>query len=160
SRTQGANEISRSKFLKVEGIRSSRSPEGESVDVLSAVAHHRAIIRYAEEAGWPVRNNLNASVPNFEGAVELDLHLLMLPTNFPRIGIGEQVVGMLPLPAIHERLAEHAVLITEAITGGGQLHGGHRVEETRSKPAQTSVAQTGIRFLLDQFEPIDAFLLD
>src|SRR5262245_49442890 len=146
SPTQCTDEISGAEFLKVEIIRSSRSPEAESIDGFSSVAYHRTIVRYAKQAGWPIRSDLNASVPNPEGAVQLDFHFFVRALNLPRIAIAQPVIGILSLPAIHKRLAKHAVLVAEAITGGRKLHGGHGVEEARREATQTSVSQTGIRF--------------
>src|SRR5262249_22714913 len=72
SPTQCADKIAHAKFLKVEVIRSSCSPEAKGVDGFSSVAYDRAIVRYAEQARWPIPNDLNASIPNLEGAVQLD----------------------------------------------------------------------------------------
>ena len=57
-------------------------------------------------------------------------------------------------------LLEHAVLIAQTVARGWELHRGHRVEEARRETAQASVPQARIRFLLDQFKPIDTFFLN
>jgi hypothetical protein len=52
------------------------------------------------------------------------------------------------LPAVLDGLLEHTVLITEAITHGGNFHCRHRIEEASSQTPKPSIAQTGIGFLL------------
>ena len=84
---QCAYKVAGAEFLKIEVIGRSRGPEPKSVDGLSTVANHGTIVRYAEQAGWPVRNDLNTSVPQFEGTVELDFHFLVRAGDLPRIAV-------------------------------------------------------------------------
>src|SRR6266498_577933 len=160
SPAESAYEISCAEFLKIEVIWHSRSPESEGVDCFSSIAHYRTIKRYAEQARRLVRNHNDVPIPHFEAAIQLDLHLLVGVSNLPWISVAQPVVWLLPLPTIHKRLSKHAVFVAQTITCGGKLHGGHRVEEARRQAAQASVPQTSIRFLLNQFKPVDSFFFD
>ena len=40
------------------------------------------------------------------------------------------------------------------------MHRGHGIEEAGREPTEASVSQARIRFLLDQFKPVDTFFLD
>src|SRR5262245_32016935 len=64
------------------------------------------------------------------------------------------------LPAVLYRLFEDAVFIPQAVAHSWDLHGGHRVEKASRQTSQTTVAQTRVGLLLQQFEPIEVLLLD
>ena len=105
-------------------------------------------------------DDLEIPPSQLKGAVQLHFHLLMRPGNLPGIGVAKPIVGVFLLPAIHDGLFEHAVLVAQAIAGCRKLHGGHRVQEAGRESAQASVAQARVRFLFDQFEPIDTLCID
>ena len=74
--------------------------------------------------------------------------------------MAKPIVGGLLLPSIHDGLLEHAVLVAQAIASSGELHGGHRIEETCRQPAEAAVTQARIGFLLEQLQPVDVFILN
>src|SRR5262249_44974076 len=78
----------------------------------------------------------------------------------PWVTVAQPVVGIFLLPAVYKRLPKHAVLISQTITGRRKLHSSHRVEKAGSESAKTSVAETCVRLLLDQFEPVNTVLFD
>src|ERR1700678_2444875 len=82
----------------------------------------------------------------------------MLSFNFPGIHVPEPIVRILLLPAIHHRLAKHAVLVAQSIARGWELHGSYRIQEAGSETTEAAVPQTRIRFLLDEFKPIDTLV--
>src|SRR5215472_11977107 len=84
----------------------------------------------------------------------------MRASNLPWVTVAQPVVGIFLLPAIHKRLSKHAVLVSQTIASCRKLHGSHRVEETGSESAKTSVPKACIRLLLDQFKPVETFLFD
>src|SRR5467141_777403 len=84
----------------------------------------------------------------------------MRPGNLPGIAVAEPVVWILLLPAVHYGLSEHAVLVTQTIACGWELHRGHRIEEACSEAPQASIPKARIWFLLDQFKPVDTFFLN
>src|SRR5277367_3892487 len=160
SLAESSDKVAGTKFLEIEVVGRGRGPEPESVDRLSAVAHYGAIERYADQARRFTRNYVKCSVSQLEGTVQLDFHFLVRAGDLPRIAVPQPIVGVLLLPAVRDGLLEHTVLVAQTITRGGELHGGHRVEETSCQAAQTSISQTSIGLLFDQFKPIDAFLLN
>src|SRR5215472_9507390 len=158
--TQRAHKIAGTKLLKIEIIGSSRGPEAQSVDRLSSVTHDWAIERYSEQDRRTIWDHFKTSVSHLETAVQLDFDFLMRASNFPWVTVAHPVVRIFLLPAVHKRLSKHAVLVSQTVASCRKLHGSHRVEEAGSESAKTSVAKAGVRFLLDQFKPVDTFLFD
>jgi len=56
----------------------------------------------------------------------------------------------LDLPAVDDGLAEHAVVVADAVAIAGDAQRGHAVEKARGQPPQTAVAQRGIRLQIGQ----------
>ena len=75
-------------------------------------------------------------------------------------GRRSQLSGLLPLPAVLDRLPEHAVLVAEPVAHGGQLHRRHRVEEAGREPPEAAVAEAGVGLLLEEAEPVEVLLRD
>ena len=71
----------------------------------------------------------------------------------------QPVVRTFTLPAVFDRLLEHAIFVAESVAHRRQLHRRHRVEETSSKPPEAAISQAGIRLLFQQREPIEVSLL-
>ena len=86
--------------------------------------------------------------------VELHLDGFVGPRHFPRVGPGEPVVGLFVLPAVADGLPENAVFVAQAVAHAGNAERRHRIEETRRQPAQSAVAETGVRLLLDDLQRI------
>ena len=75
-------------------------------------------------------------------------------------GRRSQLSGLLLLPAVLDGLLEHAVLISQAVADGRELHGGHRVQEACCQTSEPAVTQAGIGFLLEHSEPIEFLVFD
>ena len=58
------------------------------------------------------------------------------PLDLPRVAEVEPVIRLLVLEAVDDRLAEHAVLVADAVAPGGQVEGGHGVEEAGGEAAE------------------------
>src|SRR5215469_2336568 len=157
---ESADEISSTELFKIKIIRGSRGPKTKRVDCLAAVTNHRTIEWYSEQARWLVWNHLEVPVLQFKSHVQFDFYSLVSATDLPWVAIAEPVIRVLLLPSIGKRLSKHPVFVAKAIAGRRKLHGSHRVKETGRQSAQASVAQTSIRLLLDQFEPVDALVLN
>src|SRR5262249_27539362 len=69
SLTQRSDEVCGAEFLKVEVIWCCRSPEPESVDRLSSIAHDRAIKRYADQTRRAPGNYCEITSSQYEGTV-------------------------------------------------------------------------------------------
>ena len=61
---------------------------------------------------------------------------------------------MLDLPAVLDLLAEHAVLVAQAVADRRDLERGQRVEKAGGQPAQPAVAQPRVGLLLEQGVPV------
>ena len=81
---------------------------------------------------------------------EPDLNGLVRTSDLPRVLATQPVVGLFVLPAVLDRLLEHAVFVAQPITHSRKLHRCHRVEEARRQTPEPAVSQAGIGFLLEQ----------
>ncbi len=88
-------------------------------------------------------------VPEFlDMSVKADLYAFFRHRLHPDFPTRKPEIGQLRLPAVHQLLAEDAVLIAQGIPRGGVALCGQGVQEAGGKPAQPAVAQPGVRFLL------------
>src|SRR5262249_54863738 len=110
-----ADEFAVAERLKVEVVRGGRFPETQRVDRLSAVADYRPIVGDADETRWAARDDPQFAGARLERTVELDFDLLMRPGDLPRIGAAQPIIGLLPLPAVLQRLFEDPVFISETV---------------------------------------------
>ena len=137
-----------------------RIPKPQWGDGVGAVARYQDVVRNAIRL-TPARprrpvlaallrlNPFNTSAkPNRDRAV--------IPNDLPRVSFLEPGVGVFDLPAVFEVLAEHPVVVTQAVTVGGVVEGRQRIEEARCQPAETAVAETGVRLLFDDGVEVEA----
>src|SRR5215475_1958810 len=90
-----------------------------------------------------------------ERAAEMDGHGLERPRDLPRVGPRQPAVHLLVLPAVAERLLEHAVLVAKARSHARKCERRHRIEKTGGEPPKASVAETGVGFRVEDVERID-----
>jgi hypothetical protein len=133
-------------------------PEPQGIDGLAAEADNRSVERDADQRRGAAGNQFHFAPVHLERATELDLHGFAGTSHLPRILMVQPVVRIFALPAVLDRLPEHAVLVAQAIARRRQLHRSHRIEEAGGEPSEAAVAQAGIGFLLDQPEPVEAGL--
>ncbi len=76
----------------------------------------------------------------------------------PGVAIAQPVVRLLHLAATLDALAEHAVLVADAVAHARQSEGGHGVEEAGGEPSQPAVAQPGLVLGLAQHLEVDTDL--
>src|SRR5580692_5985192 len=157
---QRTHKIASAKFLKIEEIRCTGGPEAESIDRLPTVPYNWTIEGNSEQAGWPIGNHLEPSIPQLEAAAQLNFHFLVLASDLPWVTVAQPIVGTFLLRSIHKRLPEHSVLVAQTVARRRKLHGGHRIQKARGEPSQAAITKTGIRFLLDQLKPVDSFFFD
>ena len=155
---QGADEIAAAEFLEVEEIGRAGGPEPERVDGLAPVAHHRAIVRDADQAGRPADDCAQAAAVHLERAVQPDFHLLVRACDFPGVRPAQPVVRLFALPAVLDGLPEDAVFVAQPVAHGRELHRGHGVKEAGRQAPQPSIAQAGVGLLFEQLEPIEVLL--
>ncbi len=73
------------------------------------------------------------------------------PLEFPGVAEAQPLVGIFLLPALRNDLAEQPEIITDAVTDRGDCQRRHAFHEARGKPAETAIAERGIRFAFAQF---------
>ncbi len=83
-------------------------------------------------------------------AVELDAAGMLGPFQLPGVALAQPVIGLLDLAAVLDALAEHAVLVADAVAHHRQLQGGATIEEAGRQPAEAAVAETGVVLVVDQ----------
>ena len=81
------------------------------------------------------------ALDHFDPAAETDGVIHFRPFEFPRIAVGEPVLGRLLLPAAANDLAEQAVIVADAVTVRGDAERRHAVHETSGEAAETAVAE-------------------
>jgi len=75
--------------------------------------------------------------------------------DFPGTTLLEPVIRLFHLVALHDVLLEDAKLVADAITVSGISLCGQRIHKTGGQAAQTSVAESHIRFLFhDVFQAV------
>ena len=84
-------------------------------------------------------------------AVEPNRFRVFRSFDFPRIAVSQPVVGRFDLVTVFDFLMEHAVFVANAVTHHGKGKVRAAVKEARCEPPQTTVAQTSIMFLIDDF---------
>jgi hypothetical protein len=57
-------------------------------------------------------------------------------------------------------LSEDAVLVPQAVPGGGKGHRRHRIEEACRETSEPAVPKSGVGFLLEERGPVDVLLPD
>src|SRR3989475_5579221 len=103
---------------------------------------------------------MEGAATHLERAVQGDLDTLIRTCDLPWVRASQPVVRTLPLPAVLDRLPEHAVLVAHPVAHRGQLHRRHRVEEARSESAEAAVAEASVGLLLEQAHPVEVLLRD
>jgi hypothetical protein len=78
----------------------------------------------------------------------------------PRIAFGHPIVRTLHLPAVHNFLSEHTVLIADAVTPGRKIQAGEGLDEAGRQTAQSAVTQSGVWFGLLRRIQIQAHVLE
>ena len=101
-------------------------------------------------------NDAQRAAANVERAGEPHLHRFIGPRDFPRIGPRQPMVRLLALPAVAHCLLEDAVFVAQPAAHARNAERGHRIEKTRRQPAQSSIAQAGIRLLFDNIERVNS----
>ena len=146
----GAEEVAAAELEEVEVLVRGRPPEPQRVDGLAAVADDRPIVGNASEDRRQVRHHDQPPVLHLERAVERHLDGLPVADHLPGVGMAQPVVRVLDLAAVVDLLAEHAVLVAQAVADGRDLQRGQRVDEAGGQPAEAAVAQAGVGLFLGE----------
>ena len=134
-------------------------PQPQDIALLGAVAGNLHIPGHRQHGGI-------AGVLDGVGAVGIP-HILYLAAEADLLGlihVGDEpggtkfhpVVGQLLLPAVDDLLFEEAQLVADGVAGDGDVQGGGGIQIAGGQPAQTAVAEAGIRLLLKKIGGLEA----
>ena len=101
-----------------------------------------------------------SSPAEFERATQTDFHLLIGTSHFPRVRRAKPVVRHFLLPSVLNGLPEYAVLISQAVAHGRELHRGGRFHEAGCQPPKPAVSQARIGFLLQYLERVQFLVFE
>ena len=136
-------------------------PGAQEVDLGAVVAHHGDVVGHGLH-GLVVQvaeHHAPALLGHLHAAAEVHLHGVLGMGDLPDVALGQPVVRHLHLIAVHQLLAEQAVLIADGAAHGGQLQRGQAVQEAGRQAAQAAVAQAGLRLFLEHHGAVDAQLV-
>mmetsp|Transcript_15868 Transcript_15868/g.40296 ORF Transcript_15868/g.40296 Transcript_15868/m.40296 type:complete len:476 (+) Transcript_15868:1271-2698(+) len=136
-------------------------PQAQVDRVRRAVSRDGVVVRHGVHllGGIPHKDLPPILLARADMAVEADWIRHVRPLNLPRIAEREPVVGILALKAVLYRLAEHAVLVAQAVSPCGEILRRHRVQEARRKSPEPSISERGVALsLLDDLEVVAELL--
>src|SRR5690348_4181765 len=96
-------------------------------------------------------NNLSA---------EADLIGRLPALELPGIAVCQPVLGELDLPALAHFLAEHTVLIADAVAIGWDPERRHRIHEARGEATKAAIAERRIGLEIDEVAEVDIEVLE
>src|SRR5262249_18627989 len=105
---EGTHEVAVAELLEVEVVLCRGGPEAQGIDGLPPVAAAGPIERYADQGRGPARDGVEGTATHLERAVQATLEPVLWAGDLPRVRTTEPVVRVLPLPAVLDRLPEHA----------------------------------------------------
>jgi len=95
-----------------------------------------------------------------QAPTKADLVMHLVTREFPDVERREPVIGSFDLLAVDDALLEHAVVVTDAIAKTGDAQRRHRIEKTRGEPPQTTIAERGIGFGIEDLVQIDLHFIE
>ena len=134
--------------VHVEIVGAVRLPEAEGVHARVVIARDEHVARHGDDG--LITHELAVIVAELipvrlDAAAEANLHGVLIARDEPALGRGAPIVGDLGLAAVFYLLAEHAELIAETVSRGGDVLRGHAVHIAGGETAQTAVAEAGVR---------------
>mmetsp|Transcript_6587 Transcript_6587/g.16993 ORF Transcript_6587/g.16993 Transcript_6587/m.16993 type:complete len:433 (-) Transcript_6587:446-1744(-) len=148
----GGDVVARVEGLQVELLARLGRPEAQVDGARGLEARDRVVVGHGSHLLPRVPHKVLPALVTFlvDRHVPVELHWVghMGPLDLPRVSEGEPVVRLLLLEAVRDHLAEHAVLVADAVAPGGQVEGGHGVEKAGGEPAQAAVTQRRVALRL------------
>ena len=141
----------------VDALGRACGPDAQHVDHAGIVAHGGDVVGNGLHDHGIHRAEAQATVLLIllHAAAEVHLDHLCGARNLPDVAAVQPVVRHLDLIAVHQLLAEQAVLVADGAAHGRQLQGGQRVQEAGRQAAQTAVAQARLRLALGDHGSVD-----
>ncbi len=144
--------------FQVQVFHSPCTPQTQGVHTGAAPAHYRGVISNGAHGfvGRPHLDQLAGGIrQGFDAAAKADRVNHFGPLKLPRVAEVQPALGLFLLPAIHNRLAEQAVLIANAVTVAGNAQGRHAFHKARRQAAKAAVAERRVGL-----QQADAFQVD
>ena len=132
--------------VQVDVRRRGRLPQPQRADLARAVAGHDHVVGLRDDLSGGPPQHFVADL--LDRAAEVHRHADARTRKLPRRAVGQPRVGVLDLPAVHDVLREHAVLVADAVAERRQPERGHRVEKACRQPAEAAVAERSVGFVL------------
>ena len=157
------HEVALGEDLEVELATPPRVPQPQERRGVGAVAGDQHVVGHPVDLA-PVGPGRSMGAAFFrrapvDPAAESDRHRAVGALDLPREAFLEPGVRMLDLPAVVELLAEHPVVVAQAVAVGGVVESRERVQEAGGEPAEAAVAETGVGLLVDDGVEVEAELL-
>src|SRR5215813_120047 len=102
-------------LLKIEMIVGRSAPQAQRVDGLAAICNDGPIEWHTDQGGGAARDGLQIPAVHLERAAELDFYCLVRTKHLPGIAAAQPEVRTFALPAVFDRLLEHAIFITQSV---------------------------------------------
>src|SRR5215510_8112409 len=135
------------------------APKPQRVDVAPAPSHDRRVIGNGLDGflGRPyVSRRATGRVHGLDPSAEVNVVSDFRARELPRIAEGQPVFRIFLLPAVLDDLAEHPVIVTDAVAVGWDAEARHALHETGGEATEAAVAQRRIRLRRPKTVGIDA----
>jgi len=151
----GAGEIALVEGGEVEGVQRLGAPQAQGIGPFALPADHRRVKGLGRHRG--IRGPDGAAAAFRHRAAKADAEAGLGAFEFPAVRLAQPFLGLLDLAAVGaEALAEQAVFVADAIAVGGAAQRRHRIEEARRQPAEATVAQRRVGFVVQHGGEIEA----
>ena len=150
----GGDVVTVVEVAEAEVVGGLRAPETQVVHGIVLVARNRGVVGQGkhEILGFPAVVELAVVVdPADHVAAERDLDGVCRAGDFPGVREAQPVIRLFFLFTVHNLLAEHAVFVTDAHTGGREFKRRHGVEEAGGQAAEATIAEACVHFLFAEF---------
>jgi hypothetical protein len=144
--------------IEAERVHRARGPEPQRVHVAAAPADDRRVVGHRLDRLGRLPDVADARlghVHRLHRSPEADLMCDLGAGEFPGVAEVQPVLGVFPLPAVADDLAEQAVVVADAIAEGGDGQRRHAFHEAGGQTAETAIAECGIRLRLAQLLHVD-----
>ncbi len=156
---RGADVIASIEARQVEVRFRPRAPQAQRVHPGTTPADDGRVIGDRAHAFGPVPEMLNLTLlvgGRRDTAAEADQVLDLGALELPGVAEIQPGLGLFVLPAIDDRLAEQAMVITDAVAMGHHAKGGHAFHEAGREPPEAAIAERRVR--LQQADAIDVYV--
>src|SRR5215469_13881212 len=135
--------------VEVERINGAGRPEAQRIDVPSAPANDRRVVRNRLDGFAAMPERLRATFCRsglLHPTAELDVVDHLRALKFPRVGERQPLFRMFLLPAVPDDLLKQPVIIADAVAIGRDPKARHALDKAGGEASQTAVAERSVGF--------------